>query len=107
MVEQGIPLSVGLLLFLIGGVCGRKILSIFIPLKVRRRKLAEHVYNSLPEIRHEIERVKRVDWSKTKYVSVVTDLGAVVGFIHCGEGEDGVHVTEVFLKPDGSYWERI
>lgn len=107
MFDQNFSLVYLLAFFFIGAIFGRRILLLFIPEQVWKNYTVRRLLATLPEIRRQIDKFEKVDWSATRFVSVMNSDVGVVGVICNNKNDKGESETKVYLKNFNGRWEQI
>lgn len=107
MFDQLYSLSHLLAFFLLGTLFGRRILLMLVPEHVWKRYTAKRLLDSLPEIRRQIDRFEKVDWSNSRFISVMNSDVGVVGVICNNKNDKGEPETKAYLKNFNGRWEQI
>ena len=107
MFDQNFSLVYLLAFFFIGAIFGRRILLIFIPEQVWKDYTVKRLLATLPEIRRQIDKFEKVDWSTTRFISVMNSDVGVVGMVCNNKNDQGESETKVYLKNFNGRWEQI
>lgn len=107
MFDQSFSLVHLLTFFFIGTIFGRRLLLLFIPEKIWKDYTTKRLLASLPEIRHQIDKFEKVDWSTTRFISVMNSDVGVVGMLCNNKNGQGESETKVYLKNFDGHWEQI
>lgn len=107
MFDQNFSLAHLLAFFFIGAIFGRRILLLFTPEQVWKDYTAKRLLATLPEIRRQIDKFEKVDWSTTRFVSVMNSDVGVVGVICNNKNDQGESETKAYLKNFNGRWEQI
>ena len=107
MFDQNFSLYHLLAFFFIGAIFGRRILLLLIPERVWKDYTARRLLATLPEIRRQIDKFEKVDWSTTRFVSVMNSDVGVVGVVCNNKNDQGESETKAYLKNFNGRWEQI
>ena len=107
MFDQNFSLAHLLAFFFIGAIFGRRILLLFISDRVWKDYTVKRLLATLPEIRLQIDKFEKVDWSTTRFISVMSSDVGVVGVICNNKNDQGESETKTYLKNFDGRWEQI
>ena len=107
MFDQLYSLSHLLAFFLLGTLFGRRILLMMVPELFWKHYTAKRLLVSLPEIRRQIDELEKVDWSTTRFISVMNSDVGIVGVICNNKNDKGEPETKAYLKNFNGRWEQI
>lgn len=107
MFDQNFSLPHLLTFFFIGAVFGRRILVLLTPERVWKNYTIRRLLATLPEIRRQIDKFEKVDWSTTRFISVMNSDVGVIGVICNNKNDKGESETRTYVKNFNGRWEQI
>ena len=107
MSDQNYSLTHLLTFFFIGAIFGRRIFMLFVPEKIWIGYTASRLLSTLPEIRRQIDKFEKVDWSTARFISVMNSNVGIVGVVCNSKNDQGESETKAYLKNFNGRWEEI